>query len=37
MLRVLPELWVHWARTPKNIKAEDAMLSHFSAHTFRSA
>jgi hypothetical protein len=32
MLRVLPELWVHWARTPNDIDAEDAMLSHFAAH-----
>jgi hypothetical protein len=31
-LRVLPELCVHWARTPDDIDAEDTMLRHFTAH-----
>jgi hypothetical protein len=31
-LTVLPDLYVHWARTPHDIAAEDAMLDHFAAH-----
>ena len=31
-LRVLPELWVDWARTPRYVAAEEEMLRHFSAN-----
>ncbi len=31
-LRVLPQLRVHWARTPEDVDAERAMLRHFAAH-----
>jgi hypothetical protein len=36
-LSVLPQLWVHWARTLSDVKAEGAMLHHFAYHLSPSA